>query len=681
MACNHYRYLLILLYMERLFPLLLIHLHLVNSNKGYDLQNLGPTDLQGLSQSIQSFSSYHIHQELVLNSSSFHSFLRKQNTVHYNPHMIQHILRYFFSFIKTSPLISSTTTSYPSASSHGSNSSSSGTAFKRKNKQDKHQQEIQKRKLQRQLSYENALSIYENDLNYSKSTSSYLRIVTYHNTPLELHYSQFLQKQQQRSTSHHSNSSSGFSGSGFPIEEDRSHHFYLYSFSKAYTLIDIVIKQVILEFIYQKRLSYLDKMDLNNPLNTNFHLDLTDIKSFLSGSGYDPLSIKLEEMQKKQDIQFLQQKKTTSSATATTISSSVNEALAAYIHQNSNLASSSSFSSPRMNKALTEVTLTKTITTDVPLPDIHTYKNSQLIMLFLHEITFEELAKLFVKITEILQLVPNPYLNTNNYNHAYVQLLKDKNKKHLPSHSVGDSYHNHSLDSILGTDSSQFDQSDGSGMKNRRITIQKSSRQSLLAHQNPFYEHVYEFFHSQQVQQRSATATPSHGERGDRSHLSTASDNNEKDQFGLGGKRSREGSTFSHRSGSGSDAGGLDGVLSSPASGNQLITPASIRSSLLANRQDLHRMSFLVSHQKRNSHHGPVGRIARRKTSIIPENQRKYVPIRKVEDDSDSEDTDEDNISKEDGIGKPKNSIRRPSRPVVGRKPSIRNSAPHRKLI
>jgi hypothetical protein len=698
MACNHYRYLLILLYMERLFPLLLCHFHLVNTNKGYDLQNLGPTDLQGLPQSIQYSSSFHIHQELVVNSSSFHSFLRKQNTVHYNPHVIHHILKYFFSFIKTSSLISTSSSSSSSASTHNTNSG--GSAFRRKGKQDKHLQELQRRNQHRQFSYENALSIYENDLNYSKSSSSYLRIVTYHNTPLEQHYYQFHQKQQQlqqrsssSSSSHHHNNSSGLY-SGFQNEEDYSHHYYLYSFSKSYTLIDIIIKQIILEFIYHKRLSYLDKMDINNPLNTNFHLDLSDIKSFLSGSGYDPLSIKLEEMQKKQDIQFLQQKKT--SATSATISSSVNEALAAYIHQNSNLATSSS--SPGKNNSISEAAATtKTITTDQPLPDIHTYKYSQLIMLFLHEITLEEFVKLFIKITEVLQLVPNPYLNTNNYNHAYVQLLNVKSRKHLPSQAVTSSHHNHSLDSILGGGNdtlSSFDQSqqpDGSGFKNRRITTQKSSHQSLLAHQNPFYEQVYEFFHSQQIQQRSATATPSHGDRGDRgdrSHLSSAaSDNNEKEQFGLGGKRSREGSTFSHRSGSGSDAGGLDGGifkgLSSTGNGHQQMTPASLRTSLLAQRQDLHRMSFMVSHQKRNSHHGPVDTIARRKTSIIPENQRKYVPNRKAEADSGSEEDseEEDNNRKEDGIGKSVNSLRRPSRPGIGRKPSIRSSAAHRKLI
>lgn len=96
---NHFRYLLFLSYLERLFPCVMIHLILIQQGKGYDLQNLLASDMNLLSNTEKYYHFYHLSQEM--NTTAFHKYLRKCQQQHSHPQLYQQMMKVFGLFLQS----------------------------------------------------------------------------------------------------------------------------------------------------------------------------------------------------------------------------------------------------------------------------------------------------------------------------------------------------------------------------------------------------------------------------------------------------------------------------------------------------------------------------------------------------------------------------------------------------
>ncbi len=735
MLQNHFRYLLILSYIEKLIPFLFIHFSFILNGKGYDVQNLLANDMNQLSNSLKYYSFYSITEHI--DSSHFHKFLRDINSQHHNPNVLSQILK-FFGLLIHSPVhqqhhpkrveansntaISATpkgklrptppsipSRGFPGHHNHHGKSNSIGAA-------------AQQIRPYAGLSAINPavgtiphpffstpeFMELQNPSNYLHQHN--IRILTYHATPDPTYHQQYSSNMNFHQTI-------------------SSQHPFGYSYHKHYTLFDIIVKQCILQFIYKKRAKFIDKMDVNNPVLTHFKFDVNDIKSFIHGEGYDPLQVQLETMMKKQEASFLQHQnyqiqkslpygsvKAGSTVVPggsiavgsgpgggnSEIRNAMAEAIATVEQSSSNVPFTSITKDEGRPLAQQRSLLNQQDMEDFDVfGNPHVYKTSQITMLLLSEITAEDIIQLLIEITQILQLIPAPYLGNSNYNQSYIQLLRNQYLKNLkpveirktittkvprlsgidPFNSVMDDravveqeLNPSMISSFLFVDDSPVQTPAIVESKGRRgnSTIQKGVPQqlALLVQSNELYRDVYEFFHHYVGRQFPLSSAPTHRSSNATNDLAET-------------RSSREGSVSSQASGA-SNPVSVAAIAAAAAArqrnaaGANPAQIANLRKSILAGRSDMHRLSVAVASQ-----HAKGAEFLKRKTSVIPENQRKYGKNRRTEGDFDeNEDEDDDEEEESDTFGSPlRLSPKQPMRPNFLRKSSVMPVAnQHRKL-
>jgi hypothetical protein len=668
-----------------MFPMIQLHFHYIAQGKGYDVQNLLSQDLQNLQHHMKLYAPQSYHLVKDMDSANFHSFLRKSHQK--RPEVFTQIIKFFHAFNRPINHYQSSQGKEELLSSAKKTSSSNPRATIR---------------------------------SAGGTSSEGPHITTLATMPQTYYENPFFQP----------------------------HHHYLFSYNKSYNLIDIIIKQCVLELIYQKRHSFISKMDDKNPLKTSIKLNVNDIRSFIHGEGSDPLQKQLEEMIQKTDMhyyqhQYYQQKKSTLFKSPSKDSKGSGLLRGAMQKAVDNVNNSSSLSPVQ---ARASSFLDSSFVFDNP----HVFKNYQLIMLALTDITPEDMVQLLIQITEILQLIPLPYLATNNYNYSYLQLSKGKLQKMI-SNKTGPkgSSNNNNTNTHNNTGGNQFSRdlfsaaltmnsdpnndsnnNPNSGVydRSKRMTIQKgqhsppqpqqpAAASSTHNHPNDFYHEIYSFFHQKNPhasRNNSVFSQYSHhssgggggvggGDNGEsRENLPSAGSGSGRNSFrdlpmsrgsesrlsSAGGGGSMGGQGTGTGVGGGGGGGPLVGILpfhslsSSDSNSNSKARHSMIRSSILSQKADLRKMSLLVTNTQQQQHSSALAGLAglgggkrssaivsglntshgvRRKTSIIPENQRKYgkplVPGKskaaeeeeEEEEDSESGKSDEENDNEEEG--------------------------------
>jgi hypothetical protein len=645
----------VLLYIERMFPMIQLHFHYIAQGKGYDVQNLLSQDLQNLQHHMKLYSPQSYHLVKDMDSANFHSFLRKCHQK--RPEVFAQIVKFFHVFNK--PI-----NHYQS--SQGKEELSSASAKK--------------------TASNNSRATIRSAGGGGGTSSEGPHITTLATMPQTYYENPFFQP----------------------------HHHYLFSYNKSYNLIDIIIKQCVLELIYQKRHSFISKMDDKNPLKTSIQLNVNDIRSFIHGEGSDPLQKQLEEMIQKTDMhyyqhQYYQQKK--SSLFKSPSKDSKGGLLKGAMQKAVENVNNSSSLSPVKARA-------SFLDSSFVFENPHVFKNYQLIMLALTDITPEDIIHLLVQITEILQLIPLPYLATNNYNYSYVQLSKGKLQKMISKTGPKNTSNNNTntnnnngrdlfsaaltMNSDANNDSNNNSTNSGVYDRSKRMTIQKGQhsptspqqqqQQPAAAassashnHPNDFYHEIYSFFHQKNPHASRNNSVFSHhssgggggggGDHGDRENLPSAGSGSGRNSFrDLPMSRGSE-SRLSSAGGMGQGSGPLVGILPFPSDSpaNSKARHSMIRSSILSQKADLRKISLLVTNTQQQQHSSALAGLGvglggggrrssaivsglntshgvRRKTSIIPENQRKYgKPLagkakeEEEEEDSESGRSDEEN--------------------------------------